>query len=441
MIVRSLQGQSVRPVHGRPTARVSSEGAGEDLQDKFSRGDSTPKVLVAGVAERHSVKASSMRPSQVACEFLRTYEKSLPLDKQSQTARREMAQDALSFFRMYPGLFYKDIRDGVLSLDIGQGPAPKTLIQGDCHIGNFGTVRGAKSTLWAANDFDCAQEGRPEIDLVRLVSSIIVAKPTLSEEEVTKAVLGGYRDSCQEIAQDGPKACAGLHHHQSSGAVKKLIEKADGTTQKDLLEEFCNSSRTRLLRNEEMVEVEPSLASEVKVELARVIPAESQVLDLAQKLGSGGSTLGLPRYYALVQQGDDLPKIVEIKALLPLPSESNPADLSKADEKKIVKNFSNLGVAPSDWRGGFFCRNLHYFVREREPEKATIKLAKLDDKQMLEVASFAGKAIAQTHLRSKSLAQATLGWLEKSTQIQKNLSQIGRQYAQQALADCKEWNS
>lgn len=75
--------------------------------------------------------------------------------------------------------------------------APRVLAVADLHVENFGTWRDSDGRLvWGVNDFDEAFPLPYTNDLVRLVTSAIVAKSenqlTLSPKEACEAVLTGY---------------------------------------------------------------------------------------------------------------------------------------------------------------------------------------------------------------------------------------------------------
>src|SRR4029453_12477503 len=75
--------------------------------------------------------------------------------------------------------------------------APELLAMGDLHVENFGTWRDLEGRLvWGINDFDEVAEMPYTIDLVRLVTSVILAKRqnelAIDAEHAAEAVLEGY---------------------------------------------------------------------------------------------------------------------------------------------------------------------------------------------------------------------------------------------------------
>jgi hypothetical protein len=79
---------------------------------------------------------------------------------------------------------------------------PRVLAVGDLHVENFGTWRDTEGRLvWGVNDFDEVANMPYAVDLVRLVTSAILAKQenglTIDASGAATAVLEGYRESLE----------------------------------------------------------------------------------------------------------------------------------------------------------------------------------------------------------------------------------------------------
>lgn len=103
------------------------------------------------------------------------------------TKRRKMAKDAFTFLRascfrfaaQYPAL--------------GLPAAPRVPSCGDAHLANFGTWRDAEGRLaWGVNDLDDCALLPWTVDLVRLVTSALLAPEPPRSREAAAAVLAGY---------------------------------------------------------------------------------------------------------------------------------------------------------------------------------------------------------------------------------------------------------
>ncbi len=109
-----------------------------------------------------------------------------------------MAEAAFPFFR---ATFYRWLQLWPqIAKDLSR--VPKVLGVGDLHVENFGTWRDAEGRLaWGVNDFDEAWMFPYTLDLVRLATSVLLAKDAEHLEErpksVTDALVEGYRDGLQ----------------------------------------------------------------------------------------------------------------------------------------------------------------------------------------------------------------------------------------------------
>jgi hypothetical protein len=112
-----------------------------------------------------------------------------------QQKHKAMAGSLFAFLR---GTFY---RWGPLWLETCPDLAatPKVLAVGDLHVENFGTWRDTEGRLvWGVNDFDEVARMPYAIDLVRLVTSAILAKRendlAIAPADAAAAVLAGYAE-------------------------------------------------------------------------------------------------------------------------------------------------------------------------------------------------------------------------------------------------------
>jgi Uncharacterized protein conserved in bacteria (DUF2252) len=108
---------------------------------------------------------------------------------------RQMASSLFAFLR---GTFY---RWGPLFAEVCGDvvEAPRVLAVGDLHVENFGTWRDKEGRLvWGVNDFDEVAEMPYAVDLVRLVTSAILAERenrlSVNAGDAATAVLQGYTE-------------------------------------------------------------------------------------------------------------------------------------------------------------------------------------------------------------------------------------------------------
>jgi len=130
-------------------------------------------------------------------EWLREHIELLPADLRLKHQR--MAESPFSFLR---STFYRWVQ---LWPEICSEltNAPKVLAVGDLHVENFGTWRDVEGRLvWGVNDFDEATFLPYTLDLVRLVTSIMLASEAghlaVKLKDACTAILDGYRESLVE---------------------------------------------------------------------------------------------------------------------------------------------------------------------------------------------------------------------------------------------------
>ncbi len=118
-----------------------------------------------------------------------------------QLKHRQMAGSLFAFLR---GTFYRwsELWKEVCP-DLAK--APRVLAVGDLHVENFGTWRDSEGRLvWGVNDFDEVAEMPYAVDLVRLVTSAILAQRenglAIDGSSAATAVLDGY---CEFLAAGG----------------------------------------------------------------------------------------------------------------------------------------------------------------------------------------------------------------------------------------------
>jgi hypothetical protein len=112
---------------------------------------------------------------------------------------RQMASSLFAFLR---GTFYRwrPLFEEVCG-DLVE--APRVLAVGDLHVENFGTWRDKEGRLvWGVNDFDEVAEMPYAVDLVRLVTSAILAERenrlAINASDAATAVLQGYTEFLEE---------------------------------------------------------------------------------------------------------------------------------------------------------------------------------------------------------------------------------------------------
>ncbi len=397
------------------------------------------------------VNTLDLRPTQEAVDFVTRYTADLKVSPEGQLERHEnMHKSPATCFRMFPSLFHADMRGAYAEESrLLDRPSPQIIINGDCHLGNYGTMRDDdEGVKWALNDYDQTGRGPAERDLERLATSIVLLgqEGGLSAKDSLKLVKRCAESYLHELSQ--PTKAAGLGQADAHGPVKELIEKASGKTHAQMVEKFAQpgpDGRWELRRNEELVDVPADLRQDIETGVRDLeqglaptpgIGRPLEILDVCRKLGSGGSSKGLDRYYVLLGgvPADPLPAILELKQILPCPIDNPSGDLSLAEPGQIVANQVALGGPRNPLNGATVVAGEKVLAREREGEKLDLKLEKLTKSGWESTVEQAGTVLAQAHAHQNR--EALQEWVgEDGDELVRNLTTFARHYSAQAIAD------
>ncbi|MCA9796108.1 MAG: DUF2252 family protein, partial [Candidatus Eremiobacteraeota bacterium] len=396
-----------------------------------------------------------LREARVAVDFIGGFHQQLGLDSNRLAERVAlMCQSPFLFFRANPALFHADLHGAYQqAARLFDQAAPTIAINGDSHMGNYGTFKGpGGEAVWGLNDFDQAGLGSPEADLERLAVSLMLlaAEEGLGRKYAEKMVArlaDDYFEAVAELAEGrrelGP---AYLTQPDSRAPVSDLIKAAESRGQDDLLDRFVESGRFRS-DDPELVPLEPQTQAGLRRALedfdrqlgpAPRVARPLEPLDLVAKTHSGGSSRGLERYYVLVKGANpDEPVILEFKQLLPSPVECQDGDLSRADAAAAVAFQKQMGGLTNPLTGSVDLNGSSFLVRERETEKGSFKGRDLDTrKSFQEAVEQAALVLARSHCPTREQALRLADWSGKGKkQAGERLVEFARRYTSQTVAD------
>jgi uncharacterized protein (DUF2252 family) len=415
-----------------------------------------------GAPMANSTAAGPKRDPGQAVAFVNNFNSQLGLsDSVSQTRDKLIASSPAKFLRTNPGLFYQDLKGPYAAESkLLDRKAPQITIDGDAHLGNFGTVRAADgSTMWGLNDYDMAAKGSPEADLERLATSFILMgkENGLSQADsvpLIKTMAKAYMDEVASFSDSKPPENAGLKVDKTSGAVKDLIDADSSISQHHIIKKYAQEGADgyQLQRNDELKQTTPNEQKLLTGYLKKYDQTQGdtpgvqrplKVLDMAQKVEAGGSTYGLHRYFVLVQGTSDLPVIMEIKQELPTAPDTPSGDLTKADAGHIFSGMQAMGGTPDPMMSATTLDGGAYFVREREREKGTLDLSTLHgESDWQSVAQQAGQALAKAHAHQPGAAKAITAWIgNDQSKLADNLQTFAVDYASQTVADASAFSA
>ena len=421
----------------------SSAGAKKD-QKKASNGKSrtgersgAPERKVgdkldafAELAEWVSTKACVMRPKEFSGYARRVHVRNTILedhakriDRKAQGADAKFEKLAGSFFSFFRGtslLFHRDIAGE-------DGRMPTVLVLGDVHPENFGIMPNADNVpIFSVNDFDDAAYGPFTWDLKRGATGFMIAAEEegdfgrKKQRKITKRFLQGYIDGIAYYARNETESSAEFREDNSPKIIRELFEEAREPREDWLSDRYLDETGRGFRANDELTPIS-TRRSEFQGILDRLAKkndiekggraGQLEVKDVAVRHGQGTASLGLPRYYILIegpnQDGtDDL--ILELKrarrsALAGLVPQH---DFDAGSDGERIAHGQAVHLSRGDvFYGEVELDGLSFMTRERAPFREDIDLDDLSKKEWKRYAHACGRALAQAHARSDDAGQ------------------------------------
>lgn len=378
--------------------------------------------------ERVQLTRRKLRKHALTAVFDEFDGKLMELDRQKRAEKyRKMAGSPFSFFRGSVYLFYFDVaRDWFPYHTRSDRP---TWIQGDLHFENFGAFRNERGVLvYDVNDFDEGYLGSYLYDLLRMsVSITLVCRvkelPYDKQLGAVTAYLKAYGEQMRRFAKgkDDPATFI-MDETRVEGPVRKLLKKLRKRKEQHFLEKV-----TALMQQKRQFATTDEIISPTDEERAALLEAWPQYLssvagegedavhyqikDIAVKHGSGTASIGLDRYYVLIEAGghaeglDDI--VLEVKEVrVPVPAYFMPYDESfwaayGHQGKRVVMTQKAMHHEADNYLGYLSIGGRHFYVRERSPYKKRLKLESLEmGKEFETVVDCMGRLTAKMHARA-----------------------------------------
>lgn len=374
------------------------------------------------------------RASEIAFDYVIDLAKKLIDDPKVIKARLErMTQSPYAFYSCNPQLFLHDISQTFKDRSMIIPGAPQHhVINVDCHIGNQGVMGQYDAPddklIWGLNDFDCAERERADIDLCRAAGSI--AMVTYINDEISRkkdlrnaisALYDGYEKAIRRADPKKGPYIYNLDKLDKEKPYKAILHKARESSQRKLVNKFCVSpnfdefvhkpnyleriSKGLELYNQLEKIMQTHLKNNATLKDIVDIDIEAKPLDIARRIGSGGSSYGLHKYWFLIPTSHSLPRIFEVKELVYLPDTSHVL-LSRASEaaKHNAEHTRSLGgYAFNPFYDGINLFDRPYIVREREAISDGFEeddMKKWSDKDLELVAYNFGKLLGRSFVKS-----------------------------------------
>ncbi len=329
-----------------------------------------------------------------------------------------LASDPFTFFRGTALLYYRD-QAGT------DGHLPVVFTVGDVHPENFGVMPNSDGApFFGVNDFDEAWVAPFSYDVKRgaLGFWLVAERNGLSRKHrrrVVRTFVEGYLQALRAFAEDDRSSTFQFRLDNSPDMIRDVIK--EGVTDRaDLVAKYVDTatgrfkpSRKRVAHSSHVQEFQAVIDGYVEDNDLGSVPRPDDfftVLDVARKKGSGTGSMGLDRYWLLLQgwgEGVELCVVLELKqarrsALYGLVPRSAIADedadgaqgarIAHAQHVHLVNGDPLYGAAEVD--------GTSFLVRERSPFKHEVSTADLDRDALLTYAGICGQALAQPHARS-----------------------------------------
>jgi len=396
-----------------PVAKAEGRvDAYRDLAERIARGEQiVPPALLSGHERRRHVRATLREDHQNRIE-----------ERASGTREKfqKLAKSRFSFFRGTALLFYRDM--------VGtDADMPTVLALGDVHPENFGVMPNRDGApIFSVNDFDEVIYAPFTWDMKRgAVGFWIAAKEEggmkrKHRRRVVRAFFEGYVDAIEGFAEMSDEKRDAFRMDNSPKVIRRLFEEAWEQRESWLWSDYLKENGRGFRADDELepltsrTETFQKAVHELMKGKGVDVPAragELKVKDVCKRHGQGTASLGLPRYYVLIEgpskdATDDI--IIEFKharrsaleGLVP------PSDFNAGTKADRIAHGQAVQLAQGDvFYGAVEIEGESFMSRERAPFRDDIDLDELSKKTWREYARVCGAALAQAHALSDDLGQ------------------------------------
>ncbi|MFD1722495.1 DUF2252 domain-containing protein [Amnibacterium endophyticum] len=410
--------------------RVSAEGHDEhgaegDADDRVaSRVDAFRRI-----AEARAAGEMVLLPRTLTGDDRRVHvRQTIREDHQLRIARHDeevvgkfdkLAGSRFSFFRGTALLFYRDM--------VGEDPwMPTVLVAGDIHPENFGVVPSADNVpTFGINDYDEVFYAPFTWDLKRGGTGFVIAADEIGglkrkqRLEVVRSFVRGYIEHMRGYQEHQNEKAGDLQRHNAPKLIADLIDSATEDGRARWLEKKYFDEHKRGFRASRKL----TPVSSRKAEFQRLIDEYVEhrgldvpdrvdgmrVKDVAERHGQGTASLGLTRYYVMLEGAshdatDDV--LLELKQARRSALEGvvppSPYDVEGAADR-VAYGQRVQTVSGDVFYGSLKHEGVSYLVRERSSFRDDIDLDDLDFDDWCEYARICGGVVAHAHALSDDL--------------------------------------
>lgn len=334
-------------------------------------------------------------------------------DEQRLHKYTQMLESPFRFFRGSAYLFYYDVTTAPSVFHSDE--SRPTWIMGDMHMDNFGAFQDETGTIvYDVNDFDEGYVGSYLYDLLRMSVSIGLYLDEQHieagiQEEIIENFLRSYIKQLKRF-QKGKDDAFTLQFTKDNtkGPIKRVLKKLEKRQRTQLLEDLTEivDGRRVFHFTDEVVPV-----SKEELEGISLLLPNYHISDIAMKYGTGTASIGLKRYYILVQdqkdaagEGDLILEMKEARMSIPsyfLPVYETFWRLFQHQGARVVGTQRAMHHLEDPHLHYVTFNGQEYYIRERSPYKKKVKAKdyKITDDFFITVETM-GKIAAKIHARA-----------------------------------------
>ena len=331
-------------------------------------------------------------------------------------------------------------------------------ICGDAHVRNLGAYAAPEGHLvFDINDFDETITGPWEWDLKRLATSLVLAGREAGEgnnvcRDSVEEMVCSYRTSMNRFAAMTvcDLARVEIRRGERGTPVHAVLQKASRVTPIETLKKLAvPGPRTGhrfhdappVLRHVD-AKTRSQVVGALPEYLKTISPSHRWILhayepvDVAFKIVGTGS-VGTRDYVVLLfGRGAQDPLILQVKEELPSCYASYLRRPAKHEGRRVAEGQQRMQTVADPFLGYTTIDGRDFLVRQLSDHKASIDLANLKGKALLEYAVVCGELLAKGHARSGHPG-AIAGYCGNSSLLDNAIAKFARAYADQTEKDFK----
>jgi uncharacterized protein (DUF2252 family) len=385
----------------------------------------------------------------------------------------EMAESPLAFFRGTSHLYYADLAKEDRLDDYGTDET-RTFLQGDLHVGNYGSFHDDEGqVVYDLNDHDEAFVGDYQLDLWRGAVSIALVGEGIDlsatdQRAAVEAFAKAYVHACEDFADGDAEDDFAMTAGNADGPLADFLADVESKSSRGKMlgkwTSVVDGERRLLADHDDLAPIDEGLRQALVASLPDYGATLSggldfdesyfEVKDVALRLHAGVASLGVPRFYLLVEGPTTS---LDDDVLLDVKYAAAPTGLEYVDEEhgfsaeaeRIVAGQKAQLINTDNHLGWLALDGDSYVVRERSPYKDDLDLEEVDGADALEsLAAQWGTILAADHARADddfddhlvptSLEEGVLDAVEgRRTKFYANVWKVASSYATQVRADRK----